>query len=66
MATLYFKISTSSKVPKYKQIIDNVLKGLKQGKIKKGDLLPSINNVADKYSLSKDTVVKAYKQLKEK
>ena len=48
MAKLYFKISVSSKIPKYKQIIDNVLMGLKQGKIKKGDSLPSINTVADK------------------
>ncbi|MEJ2112771.1 MAG: GntR family transcriptional regulator, partial [Flavobacteriaceae bacterium] len=44
-------------VPKYKQIVSSVEDGLTNGLLKKGDKLPSINSIRNKYSLSRDTVL---------
>ena len=51
-------------IPKYKQIIISVENALLEGTIKKGDKLPSINSIKNKFSLSRDTVLKAYNELK--
>ena len=60
------KINNKSKIPKYQQIINLILGKLKDDVLKKGDILPSLNDLVREYSVSKDTVVKAYKRLKEK
>lgn len=51
-------------VPKYKQIVSSVEDGLVSGILKKGDALPSINSIKDKFSLSRDTVLMAFSELK--
>jgi len=51
-------------IPKYKQIIISVENALQEGSLKKGDKLPSINSIRNKFSLSRDTVLKAYSELK--
>ena len=51
-------------VPKYKQIIFTVEKGIEEGKLIKGDRLPSVNKVCLEFSLSRDTVLLAYDELK--
>lgn len=53
-------------VPKYKQIIRTVEKGIEVGKLIKGDKLPSINKVCLEFSLSRDTVLLAYDELKKR
>ena len=53
-------------VPKYKQIIITVEKGIEEGKLIKGDRLPSINKVCLEFSLSRDTVLQAYEELKKR
>ncbi|RTY64349.1 GntR family transcriptional regulator [Flavobacterium sp. LB2P53] len=53
-------------VPKYKQIIITVEKGIEEGKLIKGDKLPSINKVCLEFSLSRDTVLLAYDELKKR
>ncbi len=53
-------------VPKYRQIIDAVLQGIKIGSLKKGDKIPSLNNLVKQYGLSQDTVLTAYNELKSK
>ena len=50
--------------PMYKQIVTSVEDGLMNGKLKKGDKLPSINSIRDKFSLSRDTVLMAFSELK--
>ena len=50
--------------PMYKQIVMSVEEGLTNGLIKKGDKLPSINSIRDKFSLSRDTVLMAFSELK--
>jgi DNA-binding transcriptional regulator YhcF (GntR family) len=60
------EISESSAVPKYKQIELSIIKGIETGRIKFGQKLPSINQLSTQYLLSRDTVEKAYNELKRK
>jgi len=60
-----FEINKKSKTPKYQQIIGITLEKIKDGILKKGDILPSLNSLAREYGVAKDTVVKAYDKLKE-
>ncbi len=53
-------------IPKYKQIIITVEKGIEEGKLIKGDKLPSVNKVSLEFSLSRDTVLLAYDELKKR
>ncbi len=56
----------ASHEPKYKQIVDAVIEGVRSNKIFNKDKLPSINALSKYYSISRDTVQKAYDQLREK
>lgn len=61
----YVKINVASRVPKYKQIADSIISGINKGKLLMGDQIPSINALSERYDLSRDTVDKAYRLLKE-
>lgn len=58
------KITKNIGVPKYKQIISSIENAILSGEFKRGDKLPSINSVKLKFSLSRDTVLLAYNELK--
>ena len=60
------KISESSRIPKYQQIIDSIVSNISNGKLEIGDKIPSINEVSEELYLSRDTVEKAYKILKDR
>jgi len=62
----FFKINTDKKTPKYIQIVEAVTNAIKQGKLKKGDPVFSINDLSDEFLLSRDTVQKAYNLLRKK
>ncbi len=55
-----FEIDNSRRTPKYLQIAHSVTKAIKQGKIKRGDRILSINELSNEFLLSRDTVQKAY------
>lgn len=57
-------IKENSGVPKYKQIIASLEESIVSGKVKKGDKLPSINSIKFRFSLSRDTILLAYNDLK--
>jgi len=52
-------------IPKYRRIIDEVCREIEEGRLRRGDALPSINRRARRDGLARDTVVKAYAGLKE-
>lgn len=60
------EISDFSATPKYQQLADSVINGIQNKKFNKGDLLPSINEISTFLEVSRDTVEKAYKFLKNK
>jgi DNA-binding transcriptional regulator YhcF (GntR family) len=53
-------------IPKYKQIVYSVEKAIEEKKLKKDERLPSINKVCIAFSLSRDTVLQAYEELKKR
>jgi DNA-binding transcriptional regulator YhcF (GntR family) len=59
------KLGTSCK-PKYIQIADCFIDNVSRGKLKKDEKIPSINEFSKAYNVSRDTVEKGYKILKEK
>ena len=51
---------------KYNQIVNAITQATEINALKMGDALPSINNYSKSYKVSRDTVEKAYKILKER
>ncbi|TXD54127.1 MULTISPECIES: GntR family transcriptional regulator [unclassified Polaribacter] len=60
----HVKLKIDSKTPKYKQIIAAIETAIVKGNLQKGDKLPSLNAIKTKHSLSRDTVLTAFKELK--
>ncbi|PKB44154.1 GntR family transcriptional regulator [Cellulophaga sp. RHA19] len=60
-----FKINSNSDIPKYLQLVNAINDALASNTLTSGDALPSVNNVCKDFSLSRDTVFKAYSILKE-
>lgn len=58
-----FEIDSSRKTPKYLQIVNSVTRAIKQGRIKTGDRIFSINELSNEFLISRDTVQKAYELL---
>ncbi|MCR9066660.1 MAG: GntR family transcriptional regulator [Cytophagales bacterium] len=59
-------INETSKIPKYKQIVNSVLMAIGTGGAKHNDKLPSVNELLVEYDISRDTIHKAYEYLKKK
>ena len=60
------QINEKQSISKYKQIVNAIIKGIDDGKLSKGDRLPSINSICVRKNLSRDTVMMAYNELKAK
>lgn len=58
-----FEINPSSGVPIYRQIVDQVLALVASGRLRAGDLLPSVRQVARDAAVNPMTVSKAYSRL---
>ena len=59
-----FHIDETAGIPKYRQIINSVYKAIEQGNLKKGDKIPSLNEICQSFDLSRDTVMMALNELK--
>lgn len=57
-------VNDKSSVPKYRQIISSIEEAITAGELKKGDKLPSLNSIKNKHSVSRDTVLTAFNELK--
>ncbi len=62
----FIKIDEDSRIPKYQQIVDQIIYNISIGNLKMDDKVPSINTFSEEYLLSRDTVEKAYNLLKER
>jgi DNA-binding transcriptional regulator YhcF (GntR family) len=60
------KISRVSREAKYRQIINSIINAVSNGRLKRGDKVPSINDIANEFALSRDTVMLAFNELKAK
>jgi len=59
-----FNIDEAAGIPKYRQIINSVFTAIEQGILKRGDKLASINQLCNAFSLSRDTVLLAFNELR--
>ncbi|MET3112314.1 DNA-binding transcriptional regulator YhcF (GntR family) [Pedobacter sp. CG_S7] len=59
-------IDEYSATPKYLQLSDSIIEAIEDGKLKKDDILPSINELSYVLEVSRDTAEKGYKYLKNK
>ncbi|HXJ98563.1 MAG TPA: GntR family transcriptional regulator [Gelidibacter sp.] len=57
-------VKEKSGIPKYKQIVASIEGAIMAGTLKKGDKLPSLNSIKNQNSLSRDTVLTAFNELK--
>ncbi len=64
MSRTIIHFDPGSKVPKYRQIIQSVKWAIERKTLKKGDRIPSLNEVCSSYNLCRDTVMLAYNELK--
>jgi DNA-binding transcriptional regulator YhcF (GntR family) len=59
-------INEFSATPKYQQLVNSILESIQVGKLKKGDILPSINEVSFGFEISRITVEKGYNELRKR
>ena len=64
MKKLHIKLDQDLKIPKVRQLIDAIISEIRTQALQQGDLLPSVREISNELGLSKDTVVKAYSELK--
>ena len=64
MTKLKFNINPNSNVLKFQQLVDAIMASISQNELKQGDMLPSVNQIMKDCQLSRDTVFKAYAELK--
>lgn len=62
---MIFDFNFNSDIPKYQQLVNAINDALSNNTISSGDALPSVNSICKDYSLSRDTVFKAYTILKD-
>ena len=62
----FITIDNDSSIPKYKQLIHCIQEAISNGTLKLGDQMPSLSFVKSEYNLSRDTVLKAFNELKNK
>ncbi len=60
------QIKFSNSSSKIKILADGISLSIMQGKLKRGDNLPSINEASSNHKISRDTVFKAYNELKKR
>lgn len=58
------KVKSKIGIPKYKQIINSIEELIVSGILQKGDQIPSINQIKNDHKLSRDTVLMAFNELK--
>jgi len=61
----FIKIDEYSATPKYLQLANSIITAIENAEIKKDSLLPSINALCYRFDISRDTIQKSYRHLKE-
>lgn len=54
-----------SATPKYQQLVSCIITGIRNGKIKRDEVLPSLTDLSTEFEISRDTAERGYKHLKE-
>lgn len=62
--TFQLNINPNSNTLKYLQLVDAIANAISEGTLAEGDMLPSVNDLVKNAALSRDTIFKAYSELK--
>jgi GntR family transcriptional regulator len=60
---MLFDIDGESHIPKYEQIVSQVIFGVASGALRPGEMLPGVRDVAMRHVINFNTVAKAYQEL---
>jgi len=60
----HIQFNSNSSSLKYIQLVNSIINAINEGTLNEGDLLPSVNELIKNASFSRDTVFKAYTELK--
>ncbi len=60
----HFTVNPQSNLLKFQQLIDSINEAISKNLLQVGDMLPSVNQICKESALSRDTVFKAYAELK--
>jgi DNA-binding transcriptional regulator YhcF (GntR family) len=60
----HFTVNHQSNQLKFQQLVDSINDAISKNLLQAGDMLPSVNQICKESSLSRDTVFKAYAELK--
>ncbi|HKI88952.1 MAG TPA: GntR family transcriptional regulator [Draconibacterium sp.] len=66
MTEFHFNIPETAGQTKVQQLVHSITEAISMGKLKVGDLLPSVNQLSKESGFSRDTVFKAYNILKQR
>lgn len=69
MADIFNKIKELERVNQYskhEQLVNGIINAIDEKVLVKGDLLPSVNNMVKELGFARKTIVKAYKELKDR
>jgi len=64
VSAIPFNINESAGQTKLQQLVNSIAEAISAGKLKEGDVLPSVNQLSNESGFSRDTVFKAYNILK--
>lgn len=60
------QIEPNAQKPKYQQIVDDIIEKIQQGILKRGNQLPTINEITNTLGVARMTAIRAYEELRER
>ena len=66
MSKFKFTVTENSNTLKFQQLVDAIIDSISRNQLKEGEMLPSVNQIMKDSQLSRDTVFKAYAELKKR
>jgi len=66
MSKFKFNVDNNSNVLKFQQLVDAIVDSISRNQLQSGEMLPSVNQIMKECQLSRDTVFKAYAELKKR
>jgi len=66
MSNFKFAVDKNSNVLIFQQLVDAIVNSISQNQLKSGEMLPSVNQIMNECQVSRDTVFKAYAELKKR
>lgn len=61
--TILFRLNLRGGVAPYRQLVEQVLRAIEEGRLRSGDQLPSVRDVVGQVTINPNTVHRAYREL---